>query len=141
MAALELRKSIALAAPAAAVFDALTTPASLVAFWPFTSVESEGVAGGRITFRGDAGGPFTDHGVIEAFERPSRFRYRYWSDNHGTEDLPTNRMVIDYAIRPDGEGCVLEVHHANLLASERLAMMDGVWDFLLGRLKAHVEGG
>ena len=82
----------------------------------------------------------SDLSVIEAFEPARHFRYRYWSTNHGTEDRPENRMVVDYRLQAEGEGCRLSVTHENLLSSERAAMMDGVWDYLLGQLRAHVEG-
>lgn len=140
-APLRVRKEVVLAAPPARVFAALVDPSQLTAYWPFTAVESAGVVGGTIVFHGEvAGQAFTDSGVIEAFEPACHFRYRYWSTNHGTEDRLENRMVVDYRLQSDGEGCRLSVTHENLLASERVAMMDGVWDFLLGQLRAHVEG-
>lgn len=139
-AALGVRKEVVLAAAPARVFAALVEPAQLTAFWPFTAVESSGVVGGPIVFHGEVGGEaFTDHGVIEAFEPARHFRYRYWSTNHGTEDRPENRMVVDYRLQAEGEGCRLSVTHENLLDAGRVAMMGGVWDYLLGQLRAHVE--
>ena len=136
----DLRKEIWLDADAARVFAALVEPGQLTRYWPFREVVSSGAVGGSIVFRGEAGGvPFTDHGVIEVLQPPHRFRYRYWSDNHGTEDVPANHMAVDYRLAPEGEGCRLVVSHENLLSAERSAMMDGAWDYLLSRLKEHVE--
>lgn len=136
-----VRKEIVLAAAPGQVFAALVEPEQLVRFWPFKEVVSGGEVGSAIVFRGEAGGAaFTDHGVIEVLEPPHRFRYNYWSDNHGTPDTPENRMVVDYRLVPEGAGCRLQLSHENLLSAERVAMMDGVWDYLLALLRSHVEG-
>jgi len=135
-----VRKDVLLAASADDVFAALVEPARLVRFWPFKEVVSGGEVGSAIVFRGEAGGAaFTDHGVIEVLEPPHRFRYNYWSDNHGTPDTPENRMFVDYRLAPEGDGCRLHLSHENLLSAEREAMMDGVWDYLLALLRGHVE--
>lgn len=135
-----VHKEVVLEASTTRVFDALTDPTQIVAYWPLTSVESSREVGGPIVIKGDTeAGPFTDHGVIEAFDRPRHFRYNYWSDNHGTQDTPANRMSIDYAISPVGDHSLLSVTHANLGTAERHALMTDAWDFLIAQLKEHVE--
>ncbi len=137
---LTIKKEIVLKAPTTKVFDALTDPEQITGYWPLHSVTSSHTVSGPIIFKGEvAGSPFTDYGVIEKFDRPRFFKYNYWSDNHGTVDLPENRMTIEYVLRPQENGSVLSLTHTNLLTSERQAMMSEVWDFLLSRLKSYVE--
>lgn len=140
MSVLTIEKQIRIAAPVGKVFDALSDPEQIVQYYPIKSVTSSREVSGPIVCKGEVGGkPFTDYGIIEILERPQRFKYHYWSDNHGTADTPENRMSIDYRLSSDGGDTVLTLRHSNLFTTERQAMMMSVWDFLLGRLKNYVE--
>lgn len=140
MSILTIEKQIRIAAPAGKVFDALSDPEQIVRYYPIKSVTSSQEVAGPVLFNGEVDGkPFTDYGMIEILERPQRFRYHYWSDNHGTVDTPENRMIIDYQLSSDGGDTVLTLTHSNLLSTHRQAMMMPVWDFLLGCLKNYVE--
>jgi len=140
MSILTIEKQIRIAAPASRVFDALSDPEQIVQYYPIKSVTSSQEVSGAILFKGEVDGtPFTDYGTIEILDRPQRFRYHYWSDNHGTADTPENRMVIDYQLSCDGDDTVLTLTHSNLLSADRQAMMAPVWDFLLGGLKNYLE--
>lgn len=140
MSFLTIEKQIRIAAPASKVFDALSDPEQIVRYYPIKSVTSSQEVSGPILFSGEVdGAPFTDYGIIEILERPQRFRYHYWSDNHGTADTPENRMIIDYQLSNNGDDTVLMLTHSNLLSVHRQTMMDQVWDFLLGSLKSYIE--
>lgn len=140
MRELSIARRIELAAPPPEVFAALTEPHRIVHYYPIDAAVCDGEVGGRFELRGTVEGqPFTDHGIIEAFEPDRRFRYNYWSTNHGTPNRPEHRMVIDYVLDPTDGGCILSLTHANLGSSERRALMEGVWDFLLGALRRYVE--
>lgn len=130
-----------LEAPVERVFRTLTEPGEVVRVFPLDEVHAEMRVGGAYVIHGClADHPFTDHGVSEVLEPPRRFRYHYWSTNHGTEDVPENRMAIDYLVESAGEGrSRLTLSHENLLTAERQAMMEGAWDFLLECLRGHVE--
>ena len=140
-AMLELRKSIEIAARAETIFGALTDPDKITAYFPVDSVHLEPRRAGVIELKGEIEGrPFTDHGVVKEFDRPTRFAYEYWSTNHGTERPNANHMTIDYRIESDGhDSCFLYLHHVNLLTLNRVQEMDGVWDFLLASFKQFVE--
>jgi uncharacterized protein YndB with AHSA1/START domain len=131
---------ISIAAPIGAVFDALTDPAQIVQYYPLASVYSERCVGGAFVCVGSVEGvTFTDYGIIEILGSPYRFRYNYWSDNHGTPDKAENRMIIDYQLYGDANGTELKLSHINLLTAERHGTMAKTWGWLLGRLKRHVE--
>ncbi len=73
------------------VFSALTSSVEIPQFYPLKSVESTWTVGGEVLYKGEVeGAPFTDYGVIEQLESPSVYRYRYWSDNHGTQRMAEN---------------------------------------------------
>lgn len=94
MRELSLDVGIVVDADADAVYAALTNSEEIVRYFPVMRVVSDWVVGGAVTYFGEVGGkPFTDHGVIEVLERPRRYRYPYWSDNHGTEDTGENLVT------------------------------------------------
>lgn len=138
---IKLSKSRTIAATPETVFDTITQPDHIVCYFPVTSVEIDPKTGGALTIRGEAGEePFTDYGIIEHFERPTHFQYRYWSTNHGTERTDANHMTIDYRIEPvDSGSVVLHLQHINLLTDERRTQMDAVWDHLLSALQNYAE--
>ncbi|HZF66842.1 MAG TPA: SRPBCC family protein [Gemmatirosa sp.] len=140
---LTISKSIALPAPPARVFAALTTPDEIVAYFPFRRVESAGQVGGTITFHGELDGrPFTDHGEITAWVPEREFAYTYWSDNHGTPRTPEHYLTIRYVLTPDATGGTqLRVEHQRVPAGAYAETMERVWDGLLGLLAAHLAPG
>lgn len=138
---LKITKRIQFNASAKRVFDALTIPQRIKAYFPVDSVESDQCQGGRFVIHGHADGqPFTDFGTIDRFEHGREFQYTYWSTNHGTDRLPENYMTIRYALSEADGITTLELNHTNLLDKSRVQVMLGVWDFLLGNLKVYVEG-
>jgi uncharacterized protein YndB with AHSA1/START domain len=137
---LTIQKSIQINASANSVFGAVTEPKQILQYYPITHISADLSVGGQFILQGQVDGhPFTDYGVIEAYEPDILFRYNYWSDNHGTENITSNRMVIEYRIEEDSDKCVAHLTHRNLLTDERKTMMDGVWEFLLSQLKQYVE--
>lgn len=139
----DLHKTCIIKSAPDVVFRALTEPNRIVRYFPVDRIDLDPKVGGILTIHGDAGGEaFTDHGVIEQFDRPVAFRYRYWSTNHGTEQVADNYMTIDYQIKRVDADCIeLHLHHLNLLTDDRKTQMNTVWDYLLGELKTYVEDG
>jgi len=69
------------------VFDALTIPEQIKAYFPVDSVSSDQRQGGEFVIHGHVDGqPFTDFGTIDRFEPGKEFQYTYWS----TDVLPVN---------------------------------------------------
>ena len=139
---LEITREVTLAADPARVFAALTTPAEIVRYFPYRSVESEARVGGAITFRGELGGqPFADYGRITAWQPAREFAYTYWSDNHGTPRTPEHHLTIRYLLAPGAGGETrLRVEHGNVPAGGYHAAMSQAWDGLLTMLANHVGG-
>ncbi len=143
MTAFTIRKELRIDAAREVVFDALTSSEEIVKYFPLKEVVSEWKVDGEVLYKGEVdGAAFTDYGVIEILSRPVIYRYRYWSDNHGTERTPENHISIAYELSEDGGGTMLKLEQSNLPSRELFEMMETVvWDSLLGSLKDYLESG
>ena len=137
-----IKKSIVINATAERVFDALTTSAEIVRYYPLEKVTSSWEVGRELRMEGTAeGNKFEDVGMIRRLDRPSCFKYSYWNENHGTENLPENHLTIRYEISKTDAGCRLDVTQTNLPSKSYRDVMEPAWDFLLESLKKYVESG
>ncbi len=138
-----IEKKVVINAPIGKVFDVLTNSNEIPKYYPLLSVESDWNEGGEVLYKGEVNGaPFTDFGVIEALSKPYLYRYRYWSDNHGTERTDENHLTIEYKLKDIPEGTEVSVVQLNIKSREMYELMDGqVWDYLLGSFKAYLENG
>lgn len=141
MESFTIEKEVKIRAPIEDVFSALTNPVEIVNYFPLKSVESEWKEGDEVLYRGEVNGiPFTDYGVIEKLSPPSIYRYRYWSDNHGTDRTEDNHLVIEYSLSPTTEGTSVHVTQSNIKSKALYEIMEGqVWDYLLGSFKQYME--
>ena len=137
----EIIKVIKIRASTNRVFTALTSSDEIPTFYPLKKVDSKWVLGSDVLYKGEINGTsFTDFGVIEKFESPKVYVYRYWSDNHGTERIPENHLTISYALSESCDGTELTVTQSNIKSEELYKLMETqVWDCLLGSLKEYVE--
>ena len=118
------------------VFEALTNPELIVKYYPLNKVTCNLQVGGEIICQGDG---FTDYGKIEILEPNHKFQYSYWSDNHGTENLPENYLTICYLLQEQEQNTLLSLTHNNLQSESMYSQMLEVWDFLLASLKQFLE--
>ena len=141
MNSFNIEKKIEINAPIEAVFDALTDSIEIVKYYPLSSVESAWSEGGEVLYKGEVNGaPFTDFGVIEELSKPHIYRYRYWSDNHGTDRTDENHLTIEYRLSTTPQGTEVTVAQSNIKSKEMYEMMEGqVWGYLLKSLKTHLE--
>ena len=122
------------------LFDLLTDPDQITKYYPYEKVESDREIGGKfICYGKDNAGPFTDKGTIEELNSPKEFSYRYWSTNHGTEDIAKNYLKISYRLEKCLAGTKLKLKHENISSKEYYSIMDGAWDYLLNNLKSYAE--
>lgn len=136
-----IAKEIRIHASPESVFSALTNSEEIPKFFPLKSVESSWKVGDEVLYKGEIEGvPFTDFGTIEKLAYPSEYRYRYWSDNHGTERTEENHLTIDYRVAKSSEGTLLTVIQSNIKSLEMYQLMnEKVWSFLLNALKEYIE--
>jgi len=123
------------------VFDALTTSAEIVKYYPLNEVVSEWAVGESVNYKGEVNGQaFTDYGVITELNRPIKYSYRYWSDNHGTDNIPDNHLNISYSLSLVNGVTQLKLVQDNIQSEEMFNIMETVvWDMLLNALKQHME--
>lgn len=136
-----IEKKILINSPIEDVFSSLTDSNVIIKYFPLTSVESEWEEGKEVLYKGEVNEiSFTDYGVIEKLSAPSIYRYRYWSDNHGTERTAENHLVIEYALSRSSEGTCVRVTQSNINSKELYETMENqVWDYLLSSLKQYLE--
>lgn len=129
-----LRMERRLAHPPEKVWRALTEPAHLNQWYPFTVTALEPRVGGRIAF--DGGGT-TVEGRVTELDPPRVFAF--------TQDpsavLPREGVnQLRFELRPDGDGCLLVFTHAFHDRPHAAANAAG-WDACLDALETVVDGG
>lgn len=136
-----IRKHITIKAEPSVIFEALTTPDKIVQYFPLKEVNGKWKVNGKVQYIGEiAGVTFTDFSIIEILDNPYCFQYRYWSDNHGTDNRPENYLSIRYQLKTDKNGTQLSLTQSNIQNPDMYEQMNNiVWDYLLGALKEFVE--
>ena len=138
---MRINKHIFVKAPIESTFEALTTSAKIIQYFPLNNVISNWQLGSEVLYKGEIeGNAFTDYGIIKEFSVPTKYSYSYWSDNHGTERLPENHLVISYTLTSLKDGTQLELQQLNIKSEELFNIMNTtVWDSLLSRFKNYME--
>ena len=118
----------------------LTNSDEIIRYFPLKPVILNWRKGSEILYKGEIDGTtFTDYGVIDILSRPNRFKYTYWNDNHGTENMLENRLSIDYELSPKDNGTSVIMAQSNLKNEDMYNMMNNsVWDYLLKSMKTHI---
>jgi uncharacterized protein YndB with AHSA1/START domain len=128
-----LRMQRRLAHPPEKVWRALTEPAHLNRWYPFTVTALELRVGGRIAF--DGGGTIVEGRVTE-LDPPRVFAFT----QDPTALLPREgENLLRFELRPDGDGCLLVFTHAFHDRPHAAANAAG-WDACLDALEAVVDG-
>jgi uncharacterized protein YndB with AHSA1/START domain len=132
--------STAIAAPAARVWEALTTP-ELIKRWFFgTDTETDWTEGSPIVHRGEYQGmPYEDKGTIVAFEPPRRLVHTHWSPTSGLADAPEHYQEVTWTLDDRGDSTTLTVSEVNLPSEEAKATSEQAWSAALGSLKDLLE--
>jgi uncharacterized protein YndB with AHSA1/START domain len=129
------------------VFDVVSSPRHLQAWWP-DEADYPAVPGGdgRIRFGDpDHGGAWVGFTVVDA-EPPRRFSFR-WTHAPGESPATHNSYLVVFELEPDGTGTRLRMTERGFrergwdeakVAAELAEHVTG-WDFFLGRLPAYAE--
>jgi uncharacterized protein YndB with AHSA1/START domain len=91
-------------APVEEVWDAITTPETVRAFFMGAEVESDFRVGSPIRFRGKfKGKAYEDRGEILVAEPEKVLSFSHYSPMSGAPDTPENYHVVTYELTPEGE--------------------------------------
>ncbi len=104
------RKTVTISASPERVWSALTDPAQMRG-WMFSSpidVSTDWAIGGPIVMCGDLHGvPFTNKGIVLAFEPVSLLRYSHLNSVSQLPDVPESYATIEFVLTPDGHRTTL----------------------------------
>jgi uncharacterized protein YndB with AHSA1/START domain len=136
-------KEISIAAPAAAVFEALADPAQRVQWWGVagrfraTHMESDLRAGGAWVMRGTAGNgrPFVLSGEYRNIERPRLLEFT-WLPDWEANATPS---LVRFELEEEGGVTLVRLTHSGLTSASAREQHRG-WPGLLTLLRTYVQG-
>jgi uncharacterized protein YndB with AHSA1/START domain len=129
-------KTIAVHASADVLYDAITTPAGLSAWW--TEAAGSGDTGGELRFSMSAPDPLRVH--VDAATRPTAVRWTVTECRFEPEWVGTHPT---FTITPvDDDAAELDFRHVGLTDElECIDMCTRGWDHYLASLRTYVETG
>jgi uncharacterized protein YndB with AHSA1/START domain len=134
-------KSVTIAAPAAAVWQALTDPEKVREYMHGTTIATDWKVGSPITWSGEwKGKSYEDKGEVLAYEPEKLLSTTYWSSMSGTEDKPENYYTVTYTLDVNGTTTKLTLQqdgNATQEAADQMAQNN--WGPVLESLKAVAE--
>jgi uncharacterized protein YndB with AHSA1/START domain len=140
----EIREEILIAAAPARVFECLTQPGQLLAWWtstdyPATHWELDPRPGGKwlSRWRGPNGAEFALGGEIVEIRPPAVLEYTWWDERY--PGLAATR--VRYEIEEAAAGCLVRLHHTGFDDVRRdFDDYSGGWPAVLGRLRHQASG-
>lgn len=132
--------SITIDAPAAKVWEALTTP-ELITRWFFgVDTETDWAVGSPIVHRGEyQGKPYEDRGTIVEFEPGRRLVHTHWSPESGLPDRPEHYQEVTWSLSEHGGSTDLSVREVNLPSEKAREVSEQGWNGALAALKDLLE--
>ncbi|UTA67818.1 SRPBCC domain-containing protein [Emticicia sp. 21SJ11W-3] len=138
----EIKKTITIKAPAAAVWDALTNPEKIKLYLFGTETRTDWQVGSPIVFSGQWDGkPYEDKGTILAIEPGKSVTYNYWSNMSGSDDIPANYANITYALEEKTGETLLTVTQDGLKDDAAAERSENDWGYVLDELRKVAEQG
>lgn len=135
-----LRKQIVIAAPAEAVWDALTNPEKIKVYLFGTETLSDWKKGSSIRFTGTWDKKaYEDRGTILEFEENRKFQYTYWSSFSALPDVPENYSLITFSLEADGSSTGLTLEQSRFASQAAYDHSSENWDQVLEELRKLVE--
>ena len=102
-------------APAADVWDALTSAEKASTFFMGATADSDFEVGSPITFEGQhEGKSFSDKGEVLEAEPGKRLKFSHWSAMSGAPDTPEHYHTVSFDLEPQGEKTRVTLTQANL---------------------------
>ena len=140
MEKLTLTTELNFKAPASKVWQGLTDPEMVKAYFFGTNLESSWKVGEPITFSGEWDGKkYEDHGKILEID-PGRFlKYSYWSSMAGTDDKPENYATITYSLSENKGETILVITQDNIKDEEAKQHSEQNWKGVFDGLRKMIE--
>ena len=139
--ALETKHSVTIDAPAAKVWDALTTPAQIKEWFFGVDTETDWKEGSEIVHRGEwQGKPYEDKGRIVTLDPPRTFVHTHWSPMSGVPDSEENYQEVTWSLTDNDGKTELSVGEVNLSSEDAKSVSDQSWPMVLDNLKKLLEG-
>jgi uncharacterized protein YndB with AHSA1/START domain len=132
--------SVTIHAPAAAVWDALTTPATIKRYMFDTDAVSEWKEGSPIVWKGEyEGRAYEDKGLILTLQPGRLLRYSHFSPLSGQPDVPENYHTVTVELWEHGDETELRLTQDNNPTEEARDHTAQAWQGMLERLKEVLE--
>ncbi len=132
--------SVVIHAPAAKVWQALTTPELIKQYLFGTEAVSDWQVGSPITYKGVwEGKAYEDKGQILEMEPEKHLLTTYWSSFSGLPDAPENYQNVAYDLSPEGNGTKLTITQDNIQSETSRDHSAKNWQMVLEGLKKLLE--
>jgi uncharacterized protein YndB with AHSA1/START domain len=124
-------------APAARVWEVLTSPEKLKELWFGAQVETDWQVGSPITWTGEwEGKPYQDKGKILAAEPGRLLTLTHWSPLTGQPDVPENYHTLTYELTGHTHLKLTQDNNAN---EQEAKHSQSMWESLVAKLKQAAE--
>lgn len=140
MEKLTLNTELKFKAPAAKVWQGLTDPEMVKAYFFGTQLDSSWKVGESITFSGEWDGKkYEDHGKILEIDPGKFVKYSYWSSMAGTDDKPENYANITYELSEKNGETTLHITQDNIKNQEAKEHSEQNWKGVFEGLRKMIE--
>jgi uncharacterized protein YndB with AHSA1/START domain len=127
-------------APIARVWEAITTPAIIRAWFLGVETETDWHVGSPIVHRGEyQGKPYVDKGEIVRLEPPRVLEHTHWSEGSGMPDAPEHYQMVTWELSEHGTSTELRLTERNLPSEQAAGISEQTWAMVLGNLKKLLE--
>ena len=137
----EAVKSVAIDAPRAKVWEALTNPEKVKEYMHDTKLSTDWKEGSPITWKGEwKGKSYEDKGKVLEVVPERLLKNTHWSPMGGSEDKPENYHTVTYELEEqDGKTILTLTQDNNATQQEADKMADDNWGPVLKGLKETAE--
>ncbi|MBW4889785.1 SRPBCC domain-containing protein [Mucilaginibacter sp. HMF5004] len=131
---------ISINAPAAKVWEAITTPSQIKKYLMGTNVKTDWKEGSPIEYEGEYNGKkYHDKGMIKNIIPESLFQSTYWSSMGGKEDKPENYNLVTYMLSQKSGKTTVTLTQDNVHSAKEKEHATQNWAMVLKKLKEVVE--
>jgi uncharacterized protein YndB with AHSA1/START domain len=134
------RRTLAINAPVAKVWDALVNPRMIKQYMFGTNAISEWKEGSPIVFRGEwEGTRYEDKGMILRLEPERVLQYTHFSPLSGVPDTPENYHTVTVELSSQGTRTLLTLSQDNNASEQAREHSEKSWGIMLASLRDLLE--